>query len=298
MPRLMKKLNEQKPNGFTDRNIGCYLAAIKSSGRCWYCSKILNRREVEKQPRADWPNLEHQTPKKHGGALDLDNLVMACARCNQIKSTNNLIEYRDVIIGGFTSVYKAVGNDRKVFFGDAQKDQTEINFSICVEPKIKDKVFYWPGWFQSAELPGDWPVYTNHVPLTPDEVIKRTTENVDLLMQAHVLRKKYGIMDRNYWEGLETSRQLLYVWEFWYKWKAAYKPKMLFNHWFLVSNFKSTGLIFGSLGVILSLSEFKEIEAVDFSSIKNRLDSGWIPLPGPLFTEWEHHSIEMGFPNA
>jgi 5-methylcytosine-specific restriction endonuclease McrA len=54
--------------------------AAKSNFRCWYCDVKVGR---SGQPM----HRDHRIPVSRGGTDDLDNLVIACAKCNLSKST-------------------------------------------------------------------------------------------------------------------------------------------------------------------------------------------------------------------
>lgn len=58
----------------------------QQSGKCWYCGGDVWFEES---------HLEHQQPKSRNGKNDMENLVLACARCNLSKGSMNLEEYRE-----------------------------------------------------------------------------------------------------------------------------------------------------------------------------------------------------------
>ena len=49
---------------------------------CWYCGK------------EDPSTIEHVTPKSKGGSDNLDNLVLACKKCNSSKKDKSVEEFR------------------------------------------------------------------------------------------------------------------------------------------------------------------------------------------------------------
>jgi 5-methylcytosine-specific restriction endonuclease McrA len=57
----------------------------RDGSSCYYCGKpkLFGRSA----------HVDHLTPLAKGGADSLDNLVLACARCNTQKSSSNLEEY-------------------------------------------------------------------------------------------------------------------------------------------------------------------------------------------------------------
>lgn len=52
-------------------------------GRCIHCSS----RIVVEESGATGATVEHIVPRNHGGTDELENLALACARCNQSKGT-------------------------------------------------------------------------------------------------------------------------------------------------------------------------------------------------------------------
>ncbi|MGB3329173.1 MAG: HNH endonuclease [Thermomicrobiales bacterium] len=63
------------------------VVSMKSGGHCWYCGKQLQYRKR---------TLDHIVPRQHGGTNSLDNLVIACHRCNQAKGCMPLKQFRHV----------------------------------------------------------------------------------------------------------------------------------------------------------------------------------------------------------
>lgn len=63
----------------------------RGAGRCHYC----NRRGegTETGPGAKPWNVDHKVPVSRGGTDDMDNLVLACARCNNEKHTRDYDEF-------------------------------------------------------------------------------------------------------------------------------------------------------------------------------------------------------------
>lgn len=58
----------------------------KSQGRCWYCGKQCN-------PFTDM-HIDHVRARSKGGTDTLDNLVIACVRCNIDKRDLYVYEFR------------------------------------------------------------------------------------------------------------------------------------------------------------------------------------------------------------
>ena len=56
-----------------------------TGGRCWYCGCELH---------PDHFHVDHQIPKSSGGSSDIDNLVASCERCNMVKGTLSIEEFR------------------------------------------------------------------------------------------------------------------------------------------------------------------------------------------------------------
>ena len=61
----------------------------KSHCRCWYCGA-----ELSKRPK-DY-SIDHFTPRCDGGTNTLKNLVPSCVRCNNLKGSLSLDEFRFV----------------------------------------------------------------------------------------------------------------------------------------------------------------------------------------------------------
>lgn len=58
----------------------------KFNGRCAYCGKDLKQFKT-------W-SVDHVHPKYLGGSDELDNLYPACVRCNRVKATYSIEEFR------------------------------------------------------------------------------------------------------------------------------------------------------------------------------------------------------------
>ena len=63
---------------------------IKYRGKCAYCGASIEFREGFE--------IDHLKPKSRGGTNDIDNLMPACERCNQLKYNSDIEEFRDKII--------------------------------------------------------------------------------------------------------------------------------------------------------------------------------------------------------
>ncbi|MCI0391865.1 MAG: HNH endonuclease [Acidobacteria bacterium] len=61
---------------------------------CWYCACSVKRFTNSTEIQPNTAVLDHLIPESVGGANDVDNLVTACWRCNSIKKTKDLEEYR------------------------------------------------------------------------------------------------------------------------------------------------------------------------------------------------------------
>ncbi|EIM29333.1 HNH endonuclease [Microvirga lotononidis] len=68
----------------------------RDQGRCVYCGIPARRpgRGVKRAP--DLATLDHVTPKSAGGPLDRDNIVLACAACNNERGTMDAQAFRDL----------------------------------------------------------------------------------------------------------------------------------------------------------------------------------------------------------
>jgi len=62
----------------------------KYRGKCAYCGASIEFREGFE--------IDHLKPKSRGGTNDIDNLMPACERCNQLKYNSDIEEFRDKII--------------------------------------------------------------------------------------------------------------------------------------------------------------------------------------------------------
>lgn len=73
-------------NDIFDRDQGC----------CVYCGIPAKRpgRGVKRAP--DLATLDHVTPKSAGGPLNRDNIVLACAACNNERGTMDAQAFRDL----------------------------------------------------------------------------------------------------------------------------------------------------------------------------------------------------------
>ncbi|MGO4525703.1 HNH endonuclease [Microvirga sp. 2MCAF35] len=68
----------------------------RDQGRCVYCG-IRARRPGHGIKRApDLATLDHVQPKAFGGPLDRDNIVLACAACNNERGTMDAQAFRDL----------------------------------------------------------------------------------------------------------------------------------------------------------------------------------------------------------
>lgn len=59
---------------------------------CHYCGKPLEWSTQNFQENG--LSIDHMTPVKHGGEWDIDNLVLACRRCNLEKRTSDYHEFK------------------------------------------------------------------------------------------------------------------------------------------------------------------------------------------------------------
>lgn len=59
----------------------------KFNGRCAYCGVVLST-------LPSW-SVDHVFPKYRGGSDELDNLYPACVRCNRVKATYTIEEFRE-----------------------------------------------------------------------------------------------------------------------------------------------------------------------------------------------------------
>lgn len=60
---------------------------IEQKGKCVYCKRnTVLCLDAEDGKREDCATLDHKIPKSKNGEKDLDNFVIACQRCNRIKS--------------------------------------------------------------------------------------------------------------------------------------------------------------------------------------------------------------------
>jgi len=66
----------------------------RDGGRCVYCGIPARRpgRGIKRAP--DLATLDHVQPKAHGGPLDRDNIVLACAACNNERGTMDAQAFR------------------------------------------------------------------------------------------------------------------------------------------------------------------------------------------------------------
>jgi 5-methylcytosine-specific restriction endonuclease McrA len=72
------RLRRKRGNGACDLTLADWVSRLKSfNGRCGYCREQTDRLE-----------LEHILPLAGGGAHTLDNVIPACARCNNLKAAN------------------------------------------------------------------------------------------------------------------------------------------------------------------------------------------------------------------
>lgn len=64
----------------------------KTDSHCWYCGIKLGAGD-NSYPRI--PHIDHVNPHHNGGEDSIDNLVLACQRCNGDKQGLGLEEYRE-----------------------------------------------------------------------------------------------------------------------------------------------------------------------------------------------------------
>jgi 5-methylcytosine-specific restriction endonuclease McrA len=60
----------------------------KTQACCWYCGSAqgIGRKRL---------TMDHVVPRRHGGLLELTNLVSACQDCNERKGTSSLEDFLD-----------------------------------------------------------------------------------------------------------------------------------------------------------------------------------------------------------
>jgi hypothetical protein len=63
----------------------------KSLGRCWYCG--LDRPDDRRARQSHW-TYDHQQPQSQGGETAINNIVLACRRCNSSKRQDSLEQFR------------------------------------------------------------------------------------------------------------------------------------------------------------------------------------------------------------
>jgi 5-methylcytosine-specific restriction endonuclease McrA len=63
-------------------------AAAKCGGRCWYCGI---------RPDPDDLTVDHAKPRSQGGRNRDDNLLPACAYCNNLKDNQTVSEFRKFV---------------------------------------------------------------------------------------------------------------------------------------------------------------------------------------------------------
>lgn len=57
----------------------------RDGDNCFYCRKDMKTMSSM--------TIEHLTPRSHGGGNFLDNLALACAKCNERRGSFNLVDY-------------------------------------------------------------------------------------------------------------------------------------------------------------------------------------------------------------
>lgn len=66
---------------------------VKRDGQCCHYCKV-----VMVKAKENWVDngmsVDHVIPKSQGGSDDMDNLVLACRKCNRAKYTKHYQEYR------------------------------------------------------------------------------------------------------------------------------------------------------------------------------------------------------------
>src|SRR4051794_25952168 len=65
---------------------------VSQDGRCAYCSRDITM-DPKHYRRANHATLDHLTPLAMGGASGLENLVLCCRLCNQVKGHSTLEEF-------------------------------------------------------------------------------------------------------------------------------------------------------------------------------------------------------------
>lgn len=71
---------------------GVYKKLLARDGRlCAYCHILLNING--KLPRNDRMTIDHVVPKAKGGGDNLENLKLACHKCNVLKGHKDLLAY-------------------------------------------------------------------------------------------------------------------------------------------------------------------------------------------------------------
>lgn len=68
----------------------------EQGGLCFYCGQLVNidlKIESGECVPAGYPTVDHIVPLDQGGTWAVSNLVLACRRCNQIKSNGIVPEF-------------------------------------------------------------------------------------------------------------------------------------------------------------------------------------------------------------
>ena len=94
----------------------------RTGGLCAYCGKEL-------EPYGDW-QVDHVIPKSKGGKDDISNYLPSCARCNRMKHSKYLEDWR------FSIFEKIYGQVCRSLLDIQKHKQFIINY-----PKLEEKIF-------------------------------------------------------------------------------------------------------------------------------------------------------------
>lgn len=80
-----------------------YVAALleAQNHNCCYCHHDMPTRKDQQTVRNE-PTKDHVEPRCHGGLTEVENLVMACAQCNQIRGAMDAAVFYDLLWYWFT----------------------------------------------------------------------------------------------------------------------------------------------------------------------------------------------------
>jgi 5-methylcytosine-specific restriction endonuclease McrA len=84
------KLTPHMGSSRRGRNLRIRILSEQQNHRCCYCGVRTWCRQHEKEGSLDMlATVEHIVPKSQGGPLSMDNLVMACHKCNRRRGDAN-----------------------------------------------------------------------------------------------------------------------------------------------------------------------------------------------------------------